>query len=80
MAAITSTTVTLRGTVASRVVALTANGTPVTLGTDRSFAYAVPVTADRLVLLTTTDSDGRTESRTVRISSETVPSFAPIAV
>jgi hypothetical protein len=80
MASITSTTVTLRGAVASRVVSLTANGAVVTIAPDRSFAHAVAVTADRLVLLTTIDTDGRSESRTLRIESASVPAFAPVAV
>jgi hypothetical protein len=78
MATITSATVTLRGSVASRVVSLRANGVAVTLS-GRSFAHAVPVTADRLVLLTTIDQDGRAETRTVRIESGSVPAFAPVA-
>ena len=77
MASITSATVTLRGTVTGRVVSLTANGAAVTLS-GRSFAYAVPVTADRLVVLTTIDVDGRAESRTIRIQSESVTAFAPV--
>lgn len=77
MASIASATVTLRGTVASRVVSLTANGSPVTL-TGNSFTHAVTVTADELVLLTTIDDDGRSESRSVRIQSASVPHFAPV--
>lgn len=80
MPSITSTTVTLRGSVASRVVSLKANGVTVTIGSDRSFAHAVAVTPDRLVLLTTIDVDGRSESRTVRIESEQVAAIAPVAV
>lgn len=79
MAAITSATVTLRGSVDSRVVSLTANGTPVTINGDRSFAHAVTVTPDRLVLLTSIDDEGRSESRTIRIESEYVAAFAPVA-
>jgi len=67
----------LRGTVASRVVSLTANGVAVTL-VGYAFAHAVTVTADRLVLLTTIADDGRSESRTVRIESASVPHFAPV--
>lgn len=79
MADIASATVTLRGKVASRVVSLTANGVAVTL-TSGSFAHTVAVTADRLVLLTTIDLDGRSESRAIRIESDSVPHFAAVAV
>lgn len=79
MASIVSSTVTLRGTVASRVVSLFANGNAVTI-TGGTFAHAVTVDADQLVLLTTIDVDGRSESRTVRIESESVPAFAPVPV
>jgi hypothetical protein len=77
MASIASATVTLRGTVSGRVVSLTANGAAVTLD-GNSFAHAVTVTADQLVLLTTIDEDGRSESRSVRIQSASVPHFAPV--
>lgn len=77
MASIASATVTLHGKVSGRVVSLTANGTPVTLS-GGSFTCSIPVTPDRLVLLNTIDVDGRLESRTLRIESETVPYVAPV--
>jgi hypothetical protein len=77
MANIASATVTLHGKVSGRVVSLTANGTAVTLASG-SFTCSIPVTADRLVLLTTIDLDGRSESRSLRIESESVPYLAPV--
>ncbi len=78
MASIASATVTLRGHVASRVVALTANGAAVTIAGDRTFAHSLAVAADGLVILTTIDDVGGSESRTVRIESESVPYIAPL--
>jgi hypothetical protein len=80
MAAITSTSITLRGRVNSRVTTLYANGTPVTLGGDHTFAHTVIAGADQLVTLTTIDAQGLTETRAVRIERETVPYVAPAAV
>lgn len=82
MANIASATVTLRGTVASRVVSLTANGVRVTL-TGTSFAHAVtfaPGAADKLVILTTIDDEGRSESRTVSIANDSAPYVPPAPV
>ena len=80
MATIAQTTVTLRGRVSSRVVSLTANGDPVAIAGDRSFAHSLPVagSTDRLVLLTTTDSDGRSQTRSVRIEGDSAPYVAPV--
>lgn len=82
MANIASATVTLRGTVASRVVSLTANGAPVTL-TSNSFAHAVtfaPGAAEKLVILTTIDDTGRSESRTLSIANESELYVPPVPV
>ena len=82
MADIASATVTLRGKVASRVVSLTANGVAVTL-TSASFAHAVSFAAgssEKLVILTTIDDQGRSESRTVSIANDSEPYVPPMPV
>ena len=87
MATLTTSTITLRGRVNSRVVSLFANGSAVTLTADKTFAHplvlAIPPGSgvasdhDKLVKLTTIDAGGLSETRTVRIEREAVPYVAP---
>jgi hypothetical protein len=78
MADITTISVTLRGKVSSRVVTLHANGAPVTLNNDNTYAHTLvlPVGSSHLtasVSLTTVDQDGLSETRAVLIEREDVP-------
>lgn len=81
MADITTITVVLRGRVNSRVVTLAANGAPVTLNTDKTYAHSldIPAGSSHLtfsVSLTTVDSNGLSETRAVVIEREDVPPVA----
>lgn len=90
MAALTTSTITLRGRVNSRVVQVFANGSAVTLTADKTFAHSVVLTIppgsgvasdhDKLVKLTTIDAQGLSETRTVRIEREAVTYVPPAAV
>lgn len=78
MAAITSVTVTLRGRVNSRVVKLFANGSEITLATDKSWSHAVTVPpGTRSLSMTTIDGSGLSETRAVLFDAATTP-VAPV--
>ena len=90
MAALTTSAITLRGRVNSRVVKLFANGSEVALAADKTFAHPLVLTIppgsgvatdhDKLVKLTTIDAQGLSETRTVRVQREAVPYVAPVPV